>query len=89
MKAAWNVTTTLDGRPAMPIRVAAARLGVSPATVRRYIRNGDIQAVDDPHGRLITSEELASYLDRKRGPLPGDLFRESLLPPGVPGRCFG
>lgn len=44
------------------VPAVAARCGVSPATVRRWIRAGDLQAVRVGQSYRVSDEALASFI---------------------------
>jgi molybdopterin-binding protein len=57
--------------PHIRISDAAGFLGVSDDTVRRWISNGALQAVDDPSGRMaIDGRELAEFATSQARSLP-------------------
>jgi molybdopterin-binding protein len=60
--------------PQMRIRDAAGFLGVSDDTVRRWIENGSLEAVNDDSGRkVIDGYELAQFARRQSTAAPNPL----------------
>ena len=57
---------------------AAKRLGVSPATMRTIIRNGEIRALRVGGRMKIPAADLQAFLDQKEGRVTGDLTMAEL-----------
>jgi excisionase family DNA binding protein len=61
----------------MTVRDVARRLGVHPETVRRWIRDGKLEAIQLPSGRWgvaeyrITEEALTKFLSGDQNKTPG------------------
>lgn len=54
-------------------KMAAERLGISQATLRTMIRNGEIKALRKGRLVMVSEADLADLLDQKRGRMPGDM----------------
>jgi AcrR family transcriptional regulator len=54
-------TTTDD---VVSVRLASERVGVSPATVYRWIRSGELETCDGPRGRLVSMSHAARLAQR-------------------------
>ena len=46
------------------VRVASERVGVSPATLYRWIRSGELEACDGPRGRLVYLAQAVRLAER-------------------------
>jgi excisionase family DNA binding protein len=55
------------------IKMAAERLGVSQATLRTMIRNGEIKALRKGRLVMVSEGDLKDLLDQKRGRMTGDM----------------
>lgn len=56
------MSATADTAPLLSVREAAARLAVSPATVRRWIAGGEMPALRIGNSVRIDPERLADWL---------------------------
>src|SRR5690242_6596126 len=68
-------------REAVRILTAAAMLEYDPSTIRRYIRQGDLEVTGTGRARRVTMRSIRAFLDGDRG-----IWRKEKKPslPSVP-----
>ncbi|MDD1668263.1 MAG: helix-turn-helix domain-containing protein [Methanomicrobiales archaeon] len=57
----------------LPVREAAARLGVPPSMMQAMIKNGEVGAVKKGGTMMVSVDDIDGLLGQKQGRMAGDL----------------
>jgi len=62
----WELSMPVE-KEAVRIATAAAMLEYDPSTIRRYIRQGDLEVTGTGRARRVTMRSIRTFLDGARG----------------------